>query len=82
MKLRHRILAIVASALLGVLLISAVGLQALRQNLIDSRKEEILRIAQLNLGVLEHYHQLEESGALTREQAQARAVDALSGMRH
>ena len=82
MKLRHRILAIVASALLGVLLISLVGLQALRQNMIEGRQEQILKIAQLSIGVMERYHQLEASGALTREQAQAKAIEAISGLRN
>ena len=82
MKLRHRILAIVASALLGVLLISAIGLQALRQNMREGREEQILKIAQLCLGVMDHYHQLEVNGTLTREQAQAKAIEAISGLRH
>ena len=82
MKLRHRILAIVASALLGVLLISVIGLQALRQNMREGREEQIVKIAQLCLGVMEHYHQLEASGSLTREQAQAKAIEAISGLRH
>jgi len=82
MKLRHRILAIVASALLGVLLISVIGLQALRQNMREGREEQILKIAQLCLGVMEHYHQLEANGTLTREQAQAKAIEAISGLRH
>ena len=82
MKLRHRILAIVASALLGVLLISVIGLQALRQNMREGREEQILKIAQLCLGVMEHYHQLETAGTLTREQAQAKAIEAISGLRH
>ena len=80
MKLRHRILAMVASALLGVLLISLVGLQALHQNMLEGRQEQILKIAQLSIGVMERYHQLETSGALTREQAQAKAIEAISGL--
>jgi len=82
MKLRHRILSIVASALVGVILISIVGLQALRQNLIEGRQEQILKIAQLSMGIMERYHQQEASGALSREQAQAKAIDAISGLRN
>ncbi|HEY9022886.1 MAG TPA: methyl-accepting chemotaxis protein [Burkholderiaceae bacterium] len=82
MKLRHRILAIVVSALLGVLLISAVGLQALRQNLIEGRQEQILKISQLCIGIMERYQQQEAAGTLTREQAQAKAVEAISGLRN
>jgi len=80
MKLRHRILTIVACALLGILLISGLALRALRQNLIEGRQEQILKISQLAMGVMKRYQQLESSGALTREQAQARAIDAISGL--
>ncbi len=82
MKLRHRILSIVASALIGVLLISAVGLQALRQNMIESRQQEIVKVSQLAAGQAERYHQLEVAGKLTREEAQAKAKDAIAGMRN
>ena len=82
MTLRHRILAIVASALMGVLLISAFGLQSLRQNMLESRQDQILRIALLCKGVMERYHQLEVNGTLTREQAQAKATEAISGLRN
>ena len=82
MKLRHRILTIVASALVGVLLISAVGLQALRQNMLESRREEILKVSQLAAGEAERYHQLELKGTLTREEAQTKAKDAITGLRH
>ena len=80
MKLRHRILAIIVSALLGIVLISGVGLQALRQNLREGREEELLKLAKLCIGVMERYHQQEASGALTREQAQAKAIEAISGL--
>jgi len=64
------------------MLISAIGLQALRQNMREGREEQILKIAQLCLGVMDHYHQLEVNGTLTREQAQAKAIEAISGLRH
>ncbi len=82
MKMRHRILSIVAAALVGILLVSAFALQALKQNMRESREQEILKVAWLNVGVLARYHALEESGKLTREQAQAQAVEAISGQRH
>jgi len=82
MKMRYRILAIVAAALVGILLISGFALGALKQNMRELREEEILKVALLANGVFERYHALEEAGKLTREQAQAQAVEALSGLRH
>ncbi len=81
MKLRHRILIIIGSALVGIILISAYGLYALRENLHEARRNEIHKVALLSKGVLDRYQKLEASGKLTREEAQAKAVEALSGLR-
>ena len=82
MKLRHRILLIVAVALGAIILTSAFGLYELRKNLYDSRTEEIYKVSTLSRGVLESYQQLEASGKLSREDAQAKAKEALSGLHH
>ena len=82
MKLRNRILLIIAAALFGIVLTSAFGLYALRQNLYESRQEEIHKVSLLSRGVLERYQKLEASGKLSREEAQTQAKEALSGLRH
>lgn len=82
MQLRHRIFFIIAAALSGIVLTSAYGLYALRQNLYESRQEEIHKVALLSRGVLERYQRLEASGKLSREEAQSQAKEALSGLRH
>jgi methyl-accepting chemotaxis protein len=82
MKLRHRILFVIAAALIGILLTSAYGLYALRQNLYEARQEQIHKVALLSRGVMERYQKLEASGKLTREEAQSKAKEALSGFIH
>jgi len=82
MKLRHRILLIIAAALGAIVLTSAFGLYELRKNLYDSREEAIYKVALLSRGVLERYQKLEASGKLSRDDAQARAKEALSGLQH
>ena len=82
MKLRHRIFYIIAAALSGIVLTSAFGLYALRQNLYEGRQDEIHKVALLSRGVLERYQKLEASGKLSREDAQSQAKEALSGLRH
>ena len=81
MKTRQRILLMSLASLLGMALISAMGLQALRQTLVEGKQEQILKVARLAQGVVAHYQQLEGAGKLSREQAQAQAREALSGMR-
>jgi methyl-accepting chemotaxis protein len=80
--MRTRILSIVAVALVGIVLISGFALQALRQNMLESRRGEILKASLLAEGVMQRYYALEQSGKLTREQAQKQAVEALAGLRH
>ena len=82
MKLRHRILLIIAAALSAIILTSAFGLYELRKNLYDSREEAIYKVALLSRGVLERYQKLEASGKLSRDDAQAQAKEALSGLHH
>jgi methyl-accepting chemotaxis protein len=81
MKLRNRILAIVLVALVGVVVTGALGLQALRQNMLDERRDHILKVARLATGIMDRYQKQEAAGQLTRDEAQAKAKEALSGLR-
>ena len=80
MLLRHRIYLTVAGALLGVFLVAAFGLYTLHQTLYEGKREQIHKVALLAMGVLQRYQAQEASGALTRAEAQARAVEALTGL--
>ena len=55
MKTRQRILLMSLASLLGMALISAMGLQALRQTLVEGKQEQILKVARLAQGVVAHY---------------------------
>jgi len=82
MKMRNRILSIVGAALVGMLLIGGFAVYSLQQTMLESRRVEILKVTQLAEGVLERYQAQEAAGKLTREQAQAQAIEALAGQRH
>jgi len=82
MKMRNRILSIVGAALIGMLLISGFALYSLREDMLSSRQEEILKVMTLTGGIMEHFYAQEQAGKLSREQAQAQAVDAMAGLRH
>ena len=81
MLLRHRIYLTIAGALVGILMVAVFGLYTLRQNLYEGKKEQIHKISLMSTGVLARYQALEASGALSHEEAQARAVEALKGFR-
>ncbi|WP_321821563.1 MULTISPECIES: methyl-accepting chemotaxis protein [unclassified Burkholderia] len=78
MKLSTKLLALVVAALLGVVLLAATALQTLRSSLIESRREEIVILLTKAEHLVNYYRDLQIRGALTREQAQQAAKDALS----
>ncbi|WP_189472455.1 methyl-accepting chemotaxis protein [Litchfieldella qijiaojingensis] len=51
-------------------------------HLVDERQAALASLVQSAVGILEHYHELERSGTLSREEAQKLALDAIKGMRY
>ena len=80
MKLRHRILSIIAAAILGMFIVGGYGLYSLRQTMLAERHDQIEKILWLARGALEHYQALEASGKLPHDEAQAKAKEALAAM--
>ncbi len=82
MKLKTRILIIVAAALLGMTIMAANGLFNLRQSMFEERRTQIALLLDLAHAQIAHYHALETSGKLSREEAQARAQEAIGALRN
>ncbi|WP_263771143.1 methyl-accepting chemotaxis protein [Propionivibrio soli] len=81
MKLSTRLAWVVGCAALGALVLVVVALQIIRSSMIEERRNQIelmvsLAGKQVNLFVAQ-----EKSGKLSHEEAQARAKQALSGLR-
>jgi len=81
MKLSHRLGAIVACAVLGLLILGSFALHSLRNTMLEDRRESLRTVLMLAKQQVAFYQQQERSGKLTREQAQARALEVLSAMR-
>ncbi|MBV8659330.1 MAG: cache domain-containing protein [Burkholderiales bacterium] len=82
MKLSHRVWTIIAAAVVGLLIVSAFGLYSLRNTMMSERQGQIDRLLALAQGMLENYQRMEASGKLSHDEAQARAKEALAGLRH
>ncbi|NSL53911.1 methyl-accepting chemotaxis protein [Uliginosibacterium aquaticum] len=82
MKLSSRLMLIIGSALIGLLLIAAIALQAIRSTMTAERENQTRTLLHLSVGILKHFHEMETSGKLSREEAQARAGQALQGLKH
>ena len=82
MKFRTRLLMIIASSLLGMIVLGLVGVLQLRSSMMDEREHQIRVLLDLAHSQLAYFHALETSGKLTRDEAQARAQEALRALRH
>ncbi|CAE6715879.1 MULTISPECIES: methyl-accepting chemotaxis protein [Paraburkholderia] len=78
MKLSTKLLALVVAALLGVVLVAATAVQTVRSSLVDSRREQIVILLTKAEHLVNHYHDLQSRGVMTRDQAQQAAKDAVS----
>ena len=77
MTLRSRILILCFSTLLGIVLIASFSLYSLRQTMMAERVEQLTVLVELANASVEKAYALEQSGKLTREQAQQQAKLAI-----
>ncbi|OBV40750.1 methyl-accepting chemotaxis protein [Janthinobacterium psychrotolerans] len=73
MTLRSRILLLCFSTLLGMILIASFSLYSLRQTMMAERVGQLSVLVELANAAVEKAYALEQSGKLTREQAQQQA---------
>ena len=81
MKLSRRLGLIVACAILGLVLVAGFALKTLRDTMLEDRRQEIQSVLGLATKQVAYFQSLEQSGKLNHEEAQARAVEALSSLR-
>jgi methyl-accepting chemotaxis protein len=82
MKLSSRLIIIVATSVLGLLVVGGIGLSSLRSSLLAERHVQIENLLRMSAGLLDSLHAQEQAGTLTRDEAQKRAVQALAGLRN
>ncbi len=82
MRISHRLLLLVPVLLVTLVTTVWLGLIALRQSLLDDRKEAVKNLVQAASHVQETWYAKEKSGVLSRAAAQAGAVDELSHMHY
>ncbi len=81
MKLSSRLAIIVICSVIGLVLMAAFGLHTLRQTMLEDRHNELRAVLSLAKGQVAYFQSLEKNGTLSREVAQAKAVEALSSLR-
>ena len=82
MRIGGRLWLIVATAVLGTLAVVAFSVFQMRSDLLDGREVKTRHIVDLGRTLIAHYHQRESAGSLTREEAQAQALAAITAIRY
>ena len=82
LSLRAKIILLVLVALAGMAIISVFSITATKRDLTEGRKEVIKSLVEGGHNVLSYYHGLEKSGALSREEAQKQAAEAVGAAKY
>jgi len=80
MKLSTRLGLIAASTVIGLVLITGFALQTIRNSMMEERRAQISTLLRLAAKQIGYFQSLEQSGKLTRGEAQARALEAVTGL--
>lgn len=81
MRLKNRVMVIITASLASLTVMGAFGLYTVRQSVIEEREEQITQLLDFADSQLRYFHALEINGNMTREVAQARAIEAISAQR-
>ena len=81
MKLSKQLGILVILFAIGLVTLSILSLNIIKDNLIEARKHEIQSVLSLTKQQINHYVDLEKSGALTHEQAVEEVIEMLSSIR-
>ncbi len=81
MKLSKQLASLIAVMAIALLLTGTLALKLLNNELIDGRKHELQTVLKLTLNQVNHWVELEQSGQISRQQAEQHVVDILSGIR-
>ncbi|GGP27187.1 methyl-accepting chemotaxis protein [Silvimonas amylolytica] len=69
MGIRARMRVLLGCMLMGLVLISGLGLLSLRSSLVSARQSQVQHMVQSAISIMKYYHDQETAGKLTREQA-------------
>jgi methyl-accepting chemotaxis protein len=81
MRLSKQLGILITFSAAGLIILGALALTTLRENLIDSRKHEIEKILTFAKNQATHFVELEKAGKITTPEAEKAVIDALSTMR-
>ncbi len=82
LSIKSRLSLIFISLLTALILLSAISLSKNYSTLYAQQQEKVQQVVEGATSILKHFHQLETSGKLNKEEAQTQALSALSTFRY
>ncbi|WP_339463098.1 methyl-accepting chemotaxis protein [Pseudomonas sp. EA_105y_Pfl2_R69] len=82
LPISRRLWLILLVAIVMLVFQGALLLRQIHADLYAAKGEKTQHVVQSAAGILKHYHGLESSGGLTREEAQAQAMEVIRGLRY
>ena len=82
MSIAKKLGLLIGSALLGIVVITALFLVSERKLILEERQGNVRQTVETAYGILTYYHDLAGKGALTEQQAQQQAMQAIKGLRY
>ncbi|SFO04865.1 Cache domain-containing protein [Formivibrio citricus] len=81
MRLKTRVLIIIAISLLGLVVMGLLGLYGMRQSMLNERRLQIIQLLDFAESQVSYYYSLEINGKLSHEEAQSKAKAAIGAQR-
>lgn len=82
LSINKKLMLLVACAAIGMLVIFAINLLALRGEMMSSRQQKTQSIVETTVSILNHYNELAKSGVMDGSTAQTSAKEAIANLRY
>ncbi|TVR84731.1 MAG: HAMP domain-containing protein, partial [Rhodospirillales bacterium] len=82
LKIMHRLLMLVAVAVVGLMVAATVEMLSLRASLMADRQDKTRNLTEAAYTLIQQFAALERSGAMSRDEAQKAAMAAVGSMRY
>jgi len=82
MTIARRLAVLVASAVLGVIVLACIFLWSERALILQERENAVRQNVEVAHGLIDHFHQLEVQGKVPADEAKHLAMEALRGLRY
>jgi methyl-accepting chemotaxis protein len=82
LKISHRLAILFSVVAVGLIITNAYSIYSLRASLLDARQGRLRMLVETSAGVLEHFHDQQQSGELSEEAAKEAALATIQKLRY